>query len=272
MLLRRVLRAVLVPEHLVGHAHERVEAHVDLGLARRRHLVVVNLDLHAAGFEVQHHLRPQVLVVVGGRDREVALLVAGPVPEVRALRRPLPAGVPERRLGVEVVEAEVVALVEADVLQDEELELGPDVDGVGDPGALEVGLGLLGHVAGIARVARAGDRVLDVADQDQGRHAGERIDHRGVGVREEQHVGLVDRLEAADGGSVEADPFLEEVFIQLRGGDREVLPETRHVDEAQVDDLDALRLRQLEDVARCHSASFRQCFSSSRRCLCWRRR
>jgi hypothetical protein len=41
LLARDVLHHVFVHEQLVGHLHERREAHVDLGLTRRRHLVVV---------------------------------------------------------------------------------------------------------------------------------------------------------------------------------------------------------------------------------------
>jgi hypothetical protein len=220
--------------------------------------VVVDLDLHPHALQVQDHLRAQVLVVVRGRHREVALLVAGPVAEVRVLGRAHAPTVPGPRFGVDVVEAEVVALVEAHVVEDEELELGADVDGVGEPGALHVGLGLLGHVAGIAAVVGARDRVLHVADQHECGHRGKGVHLRRRGVREEQHVRLVDRLEPPDGGAVEADALGEEVLGQLGHGDGEVLPETGHVDEPEVHDLCALLPGQLENVACCHSASFRQ--------------
>src|SRR4030043_239003 len=39
-----VLDDVLVPHHLVGHGHQSVELHVDLGLAGSRNLMVVDLD------------------------------------------------------------------------------------------------------------------------------------------------------------------------------------------------------------------------------------
>jgi len=55
---------------LSGHDQQRVEAHVDLGLAGRGHLVVLDLDLDAQAFHGQDHLRPQVLEVVGRRHRE----------------------------------------------------------------------------------------------------------------------------------------------------------------------------------------------------------
>ena len=78
-----VLHDVLEEHELVGHARQRVEAHVDLGLAGGADLVVLDLDLDAHPLEGEHHLGAQVLVVVHRRDREVALLVADLVAEVR---------------------------------------------------------------------------------------------------------------------------------------------------------------------------------------------
>ena len=96
-----VLDDVLVEHELVGHAQQRVEAHVDLGLAGGADLVVLDLDLDAEPLELQHHLRPQVLVVVHRRDREVALLVPRLVAEVRAL---VARGVPRRLDRVDLME------------------------------------------------------------------------------------------------------------------------------------------------------------------------
>ncbi len=76
------------------------------------------------------HLAAQVLVVVGGRHREVAFLVARTVAEVVLLA----AGIPAPLLGVDEVEAVLLALVETHVVEDEELRLGAEVSGVGDAG------------------------------------------------------------------------------------------------------------------------------------------
>src|SRR5438034_11477544 len=46
--------------------------------------------------------------------------------------------------------------------------------------------------------------------------------------------GLVDRLEPADRGAVEAEPFFEDVLVQLGDRDREVLPEPRRSEERRV--------------------------------------
>ena len=72
-------------------------------------------------------------------------------------------------------------------------------------------------------------------------------------VGHEQHVRLVDGLEAADRRAIEPEPVLEDPLAQLRDGDGEVLPEAGEVDEAQIDDLGALFLGHLEDVLRGHA-------------------
>src|SRR5207245_8799368 len=82
----------------------------------------------------------------------------------------------------------------------------------------------------------------------------ERVQLRRGGVGEEQHVRLVDGLEPADGGTVEADAVREEVLGQLIDGDREVLPQTREVHEPEVHDLGALLLCEMNDVPRLHPA------------------
>ena len=104
VLVGHVLDDVLEQHELVGHAGQLVEAHVDLGLAGGAHLVVLQLDLDAHLLEGQHHLGAQVLEVVGGREGEVALLVADLVAEVRAL---FAAGVPCALDRVDVVAGRV---------------------------------------------------------------------------------------------------------------------------------------------------------------------
>ena len=54
-------------------------------------------------------------------------------------------------------------------------------------------------VARIARVVLARQRVLDVAEHHQGGVLHERIDKGGFRLRDDEHVGFVDRLPAADG-------------------------------------------------------------------------
>src|SRR5207253_576513 len=75
-------------------------------------------------------------------------------------------------------------------------------------------------------------------------------DHAGVRVRDQEHVGLLDLLEAADRGPVEAVAVLEPLFGEFVSRCREVLHEPGEVAETEVDNLDALLLNQPNDVAR----------------------
>ena len=96
----------------------------------------------------EDHLGAQVLEVVRRRDREVALLVAGLVAEVRVL---VAAGVPVPLDRVDLVEGRVLVLLEADVVEDEELGLGTEVGGVGDArSSAGSASALLGDVARVA--------------------------------------------------------------------------------------------------------------------------
>ena len=101
-----------------------------------------------------HHLGAQVLIVIGGRNREIAFFVARPVAEIVVLA----AGIPAAFFGVDEVEAGMRVLIEADVVEDEELGFGAEIGGVGEAGVLQIHLGLLGDPAGIAIVVLAGDR------------------------------------------------------------------------------------------------------------------
>jgi hypothetical protein len=58
----------------------------------------------------------------------------------------------------------------------------------------------------------------------------------------------VDFLEAADRGAVEADALGEQIPGHLRQRDREVLPKPGQIGEAQIDDLDAVVLDQIDEV------------------------
>ena len=58
----------------------------------------------------------------------------------------------------------MLVLREADVVEDEELRLGTEVGGVGDPGRLQVGLRLLCHVARVTAVVLEGERIVHEAN------------------------------------------------------------------------------------------------------------
>ena len=142
-----VLDHVLVEHELVGHAQQRVEAHVDLGLAGGAHLVVLHLDAHARLDELEHDFRAKVLQLVGRRHWEVALFVPGPEGEIGL---GVLARVPDALLGVDEVVAAVRVLVETERVEDVELSLGAPIAHVGDAGAAQVLLRLPGDEACVA--------------------------------------------------------------------------------------------------------------------------
>src|SRR5690606_10909647 len=91
--------------------------------------------------------------------------------------------------------------LELHFVEDEELRLRADEHGIADAGGLEVFLGTFGDVARVALVALHGGGLDDVADQDQGRLFGERIQYGGTVVRQQDHVGGFDAFPAGDVGT-----------------------------------------------------------------------
>jgi hypothetical protein len=76
----------------------------------------------------------------------------------------------------------VLILIEADVVENEELGFRAEIGGVGDAAVLQVQLGLWRDPARVALVALLGDRVLHVADHHQRGRLGERIHDRRVRI------------------------------------------------------------------------------------------
>ncbi len=209
----------------------------------------MDLHLHAELLQVQHHVRSKVLVVVHGGQGEVALLVPRLVAQVVSAL--LGTGVPRPRHRIDVVVALVRVLVEPDRIEDVELALRTPVAHVGDARLQQVEFGLLGDASRVAAVHLARHRVLHEAVDDERGNPQERVDVGARGVGDQEHVGLLDLLEAADRGSVEPVAGLEPVLVELSDGDGEVLHQARQVAEPQVHDLRAPALGQIEDVFRC---------------------
>ena len=139
------------------------------------------------------------------------------------------------------------------MVEQEKLELGAEEGLVGDTGVDQVLLGLGRHVARVAAVAPTGHRVVHIADELQRGHALGRVDARRVEVGAQQHVRLVDALEAAQRGAVEALAALDQVLIDFRSGNAEVLPAPDQVGHQQVDAANALILNQRLNLAKgCH--------------------
>src|SRR3712207_4136252 len=114
----------------------------------RTDLVVGALHDESGLLELDDDLVAEVAEVVVRRDREVAALVLDLVAAVVLDR----AAVPGAGLGVDVVEALVLAGLEAHRVEDVELRLGREVGGVTDAGRLHVRLRLARDVARVAAV------------------------------------------------------------------------------------------------------------------------
>ena len=181
--------------------------------------------------------------------------------------------------------------LETHVVEDEELGFRAEIGGVADPGRLEVGLGLLGDRARVAAVGLARRRLEHVADDRQRRGREERVHGGGLGIRHQRHVGFVDRLPAGDRGAVEHDAFREDLLVDHRHVEGDVLPLAARVGEPEVDIFDVIVLDRLQDVpgglhvvqtfpvfthvvlvaagpARSHLRSVRSRRGRSRRCGC----
>ena len=197
---------------VVGAAHGLGEAQLDAILGRAGGVIgVLHRDRHL--LERERGLAAQVVGRVHGREVEVARVV--------------------QRHGVEVV-------IEVEVLH-----LGAHV---GNEALL---LGAREHVLeAAARVALEGlaRRGVDVAED--ARHAGlagaPRQQGEGAGVREGEHVRLLEGGEAVDGRPVEADALLEGL-LQLLGRNRERLEVSKHVREPEPHEADVALLDGPQD-------------------------
>ena len=171
---------------------------------------------------------------VNGWGGEIPLLESRAVAKVGVT---VASATPYTLLGIDVVIAAPRGLVEADIVEDEELHLRAPVADLGYPAIPQVGLCLLGYVPGVPRVALTAHRVLDVA---QDAKAGDLVDgvYKGtIGIGHHQHVAFVDLLKALDAGAIEPQTLLEDLLCELLDRDREVLELSGEIGELQVDDL-----------------------------------
>ena len=252
---------VLEQHHVVRRLHQLVEPLVDFGLASGGHFVMVALDVQPALDHGLHHLAAQILVMVRGRHREVAFLVARAIAQVVLP----PARIPAPFLGVDEVVTLVLILIEADVVENEELGFRAEIGGVGNAAVLQVKLGLLANPARVALVALLGDRVLGVPDHHQGGGLGERIHDRGFRIGNQEHVALVDRRPTADARSIHAEALFEAAFVNLAHRVRNVMLQTRNVGEPQVELLGIVLLGKFQHFFRIHLYLLR--ISADRRTL-----
>jgi hypothetical protein len=208
--LGHVFDDVFVNHHPVGGGDQRTETIVNFGLAGGGDFMVLALDLDAEFFHHQAHLGADVLLGVGGRDREVPFLVADFVAEVGHF---ITARVPDAFLAVNGVERAVGLGIKLDIVKDEKFRLGPDKRLVGDARGDKIFLGALGDAARIAGVRFPGAGLGDGAGQAQRRDGTEGINERRVRVGHRQHVGSLNAFPAADAGAVKAQSLGKGIFI-----------------------------------------------------------
>src|SRR6266436_9449926 len=118
-------------------------------LAASRDFMVMGFDRDSQRLHRQHHFGAEILHAVGRRNRKVSLFRARLVAQIR---RFLLAGVPAALAGIDFVEGVVDALSVAYVVEYEELRLRAEIARIGAASALQVGLSLLGDVAGVAAI------------------------------------------------------------------------------------------------------------------------
>ena len=213
--------------------------------------MMVTFDVQAALDHGLHHFAAQILIMIGGRHREITFFVARPVAEIIFPA----AGIPAAFFCVNKIEAAVLILVETDVIENEELGFGAEIGGVGDAAVLQEKFGLLGNPTGIAFVALLGDRVLDVAVHDQRGGLGERIHQRSGRIGDQEHVALMDRRPTADTRSIHAEAVFKAAQIQFTDRVRHVVLQARNVRKPQVELLGIVFLGKFQHFLRTHPSS-----------------
>ena len=132
------------------------------------------LDHESGVLHRDHHFAAQVLVVIRGRHRKITFAEARTVAQV-IFRAP---GVPAAFFGIDEIEPVLFALIEAYVVEDEELGFRAEVGSIGDAGGGKIKLGFACDVARITIVALLGHWVDDIGDHNQCRDLSKRIEQR----------------------------------------------------------------------------------------------
>ncbi len=198
-------------------------------------------------FHLKHHLGAEIHQRVVRRQRIVTALRPDLIAEILGFRRP---GVPEALDRVDFLEAGLVGVRVADIVEHEELGLGSEIRGVGDAGGFQIRLGAMGDAARIAAIALIGDRVVDIADDVQRLDGKKGIDLGGRGIGHHEHIALVDRLEPRMLEPSKPTPSVEGILIDVINALRSMLPGAQHIDEPEVDEIDSLFLGEFQDVSR----------------------
>ncbi len=154
-LLATFFEDVLEPHELVAHLDQGLEFHVDFRLSGRGHLMVLRLYFHTELFQNQDHLGAQVLLAVGGRNREIAFFVAGLIAQVGIF---FPSGVPNPFDRIDLIKSEVGAPVVADVIEDKKFGFRSEEGRIGQAGKLQVVFSLMGDISRVPAISLFGYR------------------------------------------------------------------------------------------------------------------
>ena len=213
--------------------------------------MMMTLDVQPALDHRLHHLAAQILIMIRRWYREVAFLIPRPVTQVVLP----PPRVPPPFLGVDKVKSRVLVLVEADVVENEKLRLGPEVRRVRHPAVGQVQFRFARDPPRIPLITLLGDRILHVADHNQRRRLRKRVHQRRLRIRNQQHVAFVDRRPAADARSVHSKPVLEAALVELAHRVGNVMLQARNIGEPQIQLLGIVLLGKFQYFFRSHSSS-----------------
>ena len=110
---------------------------------------------------------------------------------------------------------------------------------------------------GVAAVGFAGQWVVDIADGAEGGHGADRVDDRGRGIQAQEHVADFDALEAANGGAVKTQPFIDRlVGIELFYGHGEVMPLAEQIGELDIHHLNVVVHDGAVQIGNCTYVEF----------------
>ena len=230
---------VFVDLQIVGGVHQGAEFNAQLVL-RRRHFVVMLLNLEAHFLHHLEHFAAQVLAGIDRRHREIAALDTGAMAEIAVFEFPV-AGV--RPLGgVDFEIAFVHFGGEFDIVENEKLSFRTEIGGVADAQTAHVGDRRFRGRARATFIGLVGRRFQHVAENRHRRLGRERIHDRGRQIRAQVHVGFVDRFPAGDRRAVEHETLDQAVFIDGAYGLRQMLHFTARVGETEIDELHVVLL------------------------------
>jgi len=140
-----------------------------------------------------------------------------------------------------------------DVIEQEELWLWPEQNGVCDTGRTQVLFSAFCDRAWVTVIALQRARFQDIAADDQRRFFVERVNERSGCIWHQNHVGFVNAFPAANGGAVKHFAFFKEFGVHLMSRDRDVLFFTFGIGEAQINKLHFMFVQHRQNVFSGHT-------------------